>query len=68
MTEKDVTSPTGGRDVWFTSSFSGAGASCVEVRFGSGGVSVRDSKDRRDDRPVIGVSGPGWTSFLDTVR
>lgn len=53
---------------WFKSTLSTNAAGCVEVRFGSGLVFVRDSKDERDSRPVIGVPPGGWVSFLDSVR
>lgn len=53
---------------WFVSSFSNAAGSCVEVRFAAPGtVLVRDSKDRRGDRPIIGLPGTGWAALLDNV-
>ncbi|OLF12189.1 hypothetical protein BLA60_09315 [Actinophytocola xinjiangensis] len=58
----------GHRGGWFTSTRSSGVGSCVEVRFGAGLVFVRDSKDERDSRPVIGVPPGGWVSFLDSVR
>jgi hypothetical protein len=56
-----------GQDGWTTSSFSGSSGSCVEVRFDHGAVLVRDSKDRRDNRPVIGVPRAGWLALLGTL-
>lgn len=68
MIESDRSVSTPDRDRWFTSTYSAAGSSCVEVRFDAGSVFVRDSKDSRDDRPVVGVPAGGWVSFLDAVR
>ncbi|MCT2581608.1 DUF397 domain-containing protein [Actinophytocola gossypii] len=53
---------------WFTSSYSSAAGSCVEVRFDHDVVLVRDSKNRADGRLVIGVPGPQWTAFVERVR
>jgi hypothetical protein len=40
----------------------------VEVKFaGEGVVLVRDSKDRRDDRPVVGFSSLGWARLMSTI-
>lgn len=56
------------RGEWYKSSYSnGAGGSCVEVKHGCGTVFVRDSKDRRTDQPIIGMSSTGWNSFLSTI-
>jgi hypothetical protein len=52
---------------WRTSSYSNAGASCVEVRVTMDGVLVRDSKDRRGDRPVLGFDTGGWRSLVGFV-
>lgn len=53
---------------WFTSSFSGGnGNGCVEVALlPSGGVAVRDTKDR--SRPAHRYSPDDWTAFLSAVR
>ncbi|GAA4533445.1 DUF397 domain-containing protein [Amycolatopsis samaneae] len=59
------TPPT--RKEWFKSSYTNASGSCVEVNLTAESVLVRDSKDRRVDRPVLGVSADGWKSFLRTV-
>ncbi|USX56877.1 DUF397 domain-containing protein [Lentzea sp. HUAS12] len=32
------------------------------------GVLVRDSKDRRSDQPVLGISSDAWSSFLQQLR
>ncbi len=59
---------------WFTSTRSNNGNQCVEVRFDGAAVLVRDSKYRRDpanhpaDEPVITVTAPEWTVFLDSLR
>lgn len=68
MTLRDVPVVVRDRRGWFTSSYSNDSMSCVEVRFDQDVVLVRDSKDKRRQRPVIGVSGPGWTSFLEAIR
>jgi hypothetical protein len=53
--------------VWFTSSYSGANGSCVEVaRLGATGWAVRDSKDRRRS-PLVLTAGQ-WDGFLAGVR
>jgi hypothetical protein len=55
-------------DGWFVSSFSNGGGSCVEVKFAdNGGVLVRDSKDQRFDRPIIGMPTPGWAALLGNL-
>ena len=55
-------------DGWFVSSFSNGGAGCVEVRFDiSGTILVRDSKDRRIDRPMMGLPSNGWASLLGSI-
>jgi hypothetical protein len=52
-------------DGWFVSSFSSGAGSCVEVKFAtSGAILVRDSKDKRSDRPVVGMLSPAWATFL----
>ncbi|WP_291414200.1 DUF397 domain-containing protein [Actinophytocola sp.] len=68
MIKEHVTVPGHDRDGWFVSSYSGAsGGACVEVKFAVDTTLVRDSKDVRADRPVIGLSSTGWNSFLNTV-
>ncbi|MCY7342073.1 MAG: DUF397 domain-containing protein [Pseudonocardia sp.] len=52
--------------VWFTSSFSNDGNSCVQVRFDGGTVLVADSK-QRGTGPVIRLAGPDWDSFVATA-
>ncbi|GAB3443401.1 hypothetical protein GCM10027436_30220 [Actinophytocola sediminis] len=56
------------RGSWFKSTHSSSAAGCVEVKFDTDLVFVRDSKDRRARQPVVGVPIGGWVSFLDTVR
>ncbi|MFI7004081.1 DUF397 domain-containing protein [Nocardia sp. NPDC050175] len=59
---------------WFRSTRSNNGNQCVEVRFDGDAVLVRDSKYRRNpanppaDEPIITVTAPEWTAFLDTLR
>jgi Domain of unknown function (DUF397) len=56
------------QDGWFVSSFTNGGGSCVEVKFATQGVVLmRDSKDRRDDRPIVGFSSEAWSSLLENV-
>ncbi|MCF4138934.1 DUF397 domain-containing protein [Streptomyces sp. Tue 6430] len=46
------------------SSYSGQESNCVEVAATTGnGHAVRDSK--RQDGPLIAVSGPSWRAFLE---
>jgi len=53
------------RDGWFVSSFTNGGGSCVEVKFAAREtVLMRDSKDRRDSRPIVGFSSEAWSSLL----
>jgi hypothetical protein len=54
-------------DGWFVSSFSSGAGSCVEVRFVAGAILVRDSKDRRHDRPIVGLPTHGWTALLSSI-
>jgi hypothetical protein len=54
-------------DGWFKSSYSdGANNNCVEVRFGSGAVLVRDSKRR--DGGVLRFAADEWRAFVQGVR
>jgi len=57
--------PSGDRE-WFKSSYSNALASCVEARFTSDSVGVRDSKEE-DGAPVLAFSPSAWSSFLTDV-
>lgn len=56
--------------VWRTSSRSNDQGLCVEVAdnlaASAGVVGVRDSKDQAG--PVLAVSPPGWTAFVDAIR
>ncbi|MFI6286565.1 DUF397 domain-containing protein [Streptomyces sp. NPDC051018] len=54
-------------DAWFTSSFSGAGATeCVEAARLTEGAAVRDSKDPCGAR--IGFSRSAWSDFIGALR
>lgn len=53
---------------WRKGSYSNsAGAACVEANCGVGLFFVRDSKDRRADRPVITVCPHGWRALLNAL-
>jgi Domain of unknown function (DUF397) len=65
---ENVPVSTQDRDGWFTSSYTNATGSCVEVKLGLDAVLVRDSKDRRAVRPIIAVPSASWVSFLDNIR
>ncbi|WP_438386937.1 DUF397 domain-containing protein [Actinopolyspora saharensis] len=48
---------------WFTSSYSGAhNNTCVEARFTTRGIDVRDSKNPRQGH--LSFTTPQWSSFL----
>jgi hypothetical protein len=47
---------------WFKSSFSNGSQTCVEVRFDSDHVAVRDSKDPAG--PILTFPRGEWTAFL----
>ena len=52
---------------WFTSSYSGAGATeCVEAAFVTEGLAVRDSK--RPDGDVVTFTAEAWRTFLSDVK
>jgi hypothetical protein len=52
---------------WQKSSLSMTNGNCVEVApLGSGGVAVRDTKDRTG--PVLRFTPDEWTAFLGGVR
>lgn len=51
---------------WTKSSFSGNGASCVEIAHGTTWVAMRDSKD--PDGPALVLDRAAMTSFLQGVR
>lgn len=51
---------------WFTSSYSGANNnSCLEARFTTTGIDIRDSKDRRGGH--LNFDAPRWADFLRTL-
>jgi predicted secreted Zn-dependent protease len=52
---------------WFKSSYSASNASCVEVRFDTHTVSIRDTKDNGNG-PTITVTPTQWTTFLATLN
>ena len=55
-------------DGWFVSSFTNGGGACVEVKFaGPGTILVRDSKDRRHARPIMGLPSRGWAALLQDI-
>jgi hypothetical protein len=67
---KEIKGPaaTGDRDGWFVSSFSNGAGSCVEVMFAApGAILVRDSKDQRHDRPIMGMPSPAWAALLGNL-
>ena len=51
---------------WFKSSYSSSTGTCVEVRFDTGRVSIRDSKNRRDTAgdPILTISPAQWSALL----
>lgn len=65
MIDQKVSVSHHGWSGWFTSSYSNDAGSCVEVNLSSCGIMVRDSKDRRDGRPVLNISTTAWHSFLE---
>lgn len=67
MRNKNSSMSRRGQGEWVKSSYSNAGGACVEVKFITGTVLVRDSKDKRVDQPVITFPAKGWTSFLSAV-
>ncbi len=68
MTNEIASESPKSRGEWYKSSFSnGAGGSCVEVKHDHDTVSVRDSKDRRVNQPIISMPAKGWHSFLNTI-
>jgi Domain of unknown function (DUF397) len=68
LTDKDITASGAGHESWFTSSYSSASGSCVEVKIALDTVSVRDSKDARPGTPIISLSKSEWSSFMSAVR
>lgn len=66
MIVTNVSTPTN-EEGWFKSSRSNAMGSCVEIKFAVGAILVRDSKDRRIGQPIVGISSPGWSSFLSSI-
>lgn len=70
MTNANRATPTGD---WFKSTFSDNAASCLEVRFTTDHVHIRDSKYRRDPtnhpahEPVLTITPGEWAEFLHTV-
>jgi len=52
---------------WRTSSYSNATGSCVEVWVMTDEVMVRDSKDAREDRPMLDLGVRGWRSLIGFV-
>jgi Domain of unknown function (DUF397) len=65
LTDNRFPESPGEGDGWFVSSFTNGGGACVEVKFSKPGVIlVRDSKDRRSDRPIMGLPSHGWAALL----
>jgi len=55
-------------DGWFVSSYTNGGGACVEVKFAASGVIlVRDSKDRRFERPIMSLPSHGWAALLGNI-
>lgn len=58
---------------WFTSSYSNAVGACVEVKFDTGAVLVRDTKYLRNPandpavEPIIALPAIKWKGFLEKV-
>jgi hypothetical protein len=50
--------------MWHKSSHSNPNGCCVEVDDGSKDVRVRDSKDTREDAPVLAFTPAAWNRFL----
>ena len=68
MTNNRVLESPEDGDGWFVSSFSNGAGACVQVKFATAGsILVRDSKDRRHDRPIMGLPSHGWAAFLANV-
>ncbi|MFD4676844.1 DUF397 domain-containing protein [Lentzea sp. NPDC058450] len=67
MIGQEVLALSRGREGWFVSSYSSDSGSCVEVNLDVSGVLVRDSKDRRAERPVLGFSSEAWSLFLKHI-
>ena len=61
MIDKIAVAPQEG---WFTSSFSNGSQTCVEVKFDSDTVLVRDTKHRS---PTLAMPPAAWTTFLNTL-
>jgi hypothetical protein len=74
MIGEELTADLSAGGGWLKSTFSTGSCTCVEVRFEENGVSIRDSKYRRDPNhdlalePVIAISDPTWETFLSEVR
>lgn len=51
---------------WFTSTRTGGDANCVETARTTGGMAVRDSKDR--DGGQLDFSTEGWRTFIAGVK
>ncbi len=54
--------------VWRKGIKSHANGDCVEVADLNGAVGIRDSKDKRDDFPVLAVRPSEWISFLSAAK
>ena len=51
---------------WRTSTYSGQGQDCVEVRLGAAEVGVRDTKNR--DGGQLAVPPAAWQAAIDRLR
>jgi hypothetical protein len=68
MTTNPVRESAGDTDGWFVSSYTNGAGACVEVKFDRPGtILVRDSKDQRHARPIIGLPSNGWASLLGNI-
>lgn len=64
MIDPNAVAPVRARGDWFTSSFTNGSGTCVEVKFDTATVLVRDTKNRR---PILAMPQAAWTSFVGNV-
>lgn len=62
-----MTDESTGRTGWFKSSHSNPSQDCVEVRFDSDRVQVRDSKEHGNG-PILHLDPRDWASFLSAIN
>ena len=53
---------------WRVATYTGGQGNCVEVGRSATTIAVRDTKDRREDGPVLGIDPSAWRMFTQRLK